>query len=68
MRLEATDPSRIVLDLSRLEFIDSTGLAVIPRAHGRAKHNGHSLAWYGHRGKSAEASSSPAWTRSFFLD
>jgi anti-sigma B factor antagonist len=41
--IEATSASRIVLDLSELEFIDSTGLAVIMRAHGRAKNDGHVL-------------------------
>jgi stage II sporulation protein AA (anti-sigma F factor antagonist) len=32
-----------VLDLRELEFTDSTGLAVIMRAHGRAKNDGHAL-------------------------
>jgi anti-anti-sigma factor len=41
--VEATSVSRIVLDLSELEFIDSTGLAVIMRALGRAKNAGHVL-------------------------
>jgi anti-anti-sigma factor len=41
-RVEATRVSRIVLDLSELEFIDSTGLAVIMRAHARAN-DGHVL-------------------------
>jgi anti-sigma B factor antagonist len=41
IRIEATSVSRIVLDLGGLEFIDSTGLAVIVRAHGRAKNDGH---------------------------
>jgi anti-sigma B factor antagonist len=35
LRIEATGISRIVLDLSSLGFIDSTGLAVIVRAHDR---------------------------------
>ncbi len=43
IRVEATSVSRIVLDLSELEFIDSTGLAVIMRAHERAKNDGHVL-------------------------
>jgi anti-sigma B factor antagonist len=43
IRIEATGVSRIVLDLSGLEFVESTGLAVIVRAHRRAKQNGHSL-------------------------
>jgi|SRR5215207_5413836 len=42
-RVEATRVSRIVLDLSDLESIDSTGLAVIMRAHARAKNDGHVL-------------------------
>jgi anti-sigma B factor antagonist len=41
--VEATSASRIVLDLSELEFIDSTGLAVIMRAHTRAENDGHVL-------------------------
>ena len=32
IRVEATSVSRIVLDLGELEFIDSTGMAVILRA------------------------------------
>jgi anti-sigma B factor antagonist len=43
IRIEATSVSRIVLDLSELEFIDSTGLAVIVRADTRAKNDGHVL-------------------------
>ena len=43
IRIEATSASRIVLDLSELEFIDSTGLAVILRADVRAKNDGHVL-------------------------
>jgi anti-anti-sigma factor len=43
IRIEATSVSRIVLDLSELEFIDSTGLAVILRADTRAKNDGHVL-------------------------
>ena len=43
IRIEATSVSRIVLDLSELEFIDSTGLAVILRADRRAKNDGHVL-------------------------
>ena len=42
IRIEATSVSRIVLDLRELDFIDSTGLAVILRADTRAK-NGHVL-------------------------
>jgi anti-sigma B factor antagonist len=43
IRVEATSASRIVLDLEELEFIDSTGLAVIVRADRRAKNDGHVL-------------------------
>src|SRR5215216_1081868 len=43
IRIEATSVSRIVLDLSELEFIDSTGMAVILRADTRAKKDGHVL-------------------------
>jgi anti-sigma B factor antagonist len=43
IRIEATSVSRIVLDLRGLEFIDSTGLAVILRADTRAKNDGHVL-------------------------
>ena len=43
IRVEATSVSRVVLDLSELEFIDSTGLAVILRADTRAKNDGHVL-------------------------
>jgi len=43
LRIEATGVSRIVLDLSSLELIVSTGLAVILRAHERAEDNGHAF-------------------------
>jgi anti-sigma B factor antagonist len=43
IRIETTSVSRIVLDLSELEFIDSTGMAVILRADTRAKNDGHLL-------------------------
>ena len=43
IRIEATSVSRIVLDLGDLEFVDSTGLAVIVRADTRAKNDGHVL-------------------------
>ena len=43
LSIEAGGASRIVLDLGSLEFIDSTGLAVIVRAHERAEGDGHRL-------------------------
>jgi anti-sigma B factor antagonist len=41
--IEATSVSRIVLDLSELDFIDSTGLTMIVKADRRAKNDGHVL-------------------------
>jgi anti-anti-sigma factor len=41
IRIEGMPVSLIVVDLGSLEFIDSTGLAVIVRAHRRAQKNGH---------------------------
>jgi anti-sigma B factor antagonist len=35
-RVEATDAGQIILDLSRLDYMDSSGLRVILTAHGRA--------------------------------
>jgi anti-sigma B factor antagonist len=43
IRIEATSVSRIVLDLKELDFIESTGLAVIMRANTRANNDGHVL-------------------------
>jgi anti-sigma B factor antagonist len=43
IRIEGTGAARIVLDLTPLDFIDSTGLAVIMRAHWRAANNAHKL-------------------------
>ena len=34
--LEATEPDLLVIDLSRLSFMDSTGMAVIAASHARA--------------------------------
>jgi anti-sigma B factor antagonist len=43
IRLGNDGRSGIVLNLSGLEFIDSTGLAVIVRAHRRMRIHGHAL-------------------------
>jgi anti-anti-sigma factor len=43
IRIEGTSASLIVLDLAGLEFIDSTGLAVLMRAQWRAANNAHKL-------------------------
>jgi anti-anti-sigma factor len=43
IRLEKEGRSQIALDVSGLEFIDSTGLAVILRAHQRMERAGHVL-------------------------
>ncbi len=40
---ESSGRSRIVLDLSGLKFMDSTGLTVLLRAQLRARENGHHL-------------------------
>ena len=55
IRIEATSVSRIVLDLSELEFIDSTGLAVIVRADTRARNDGHVLRLLRPRGQVGRA-------------
>lgn len=36
-------PQRVVVDLSELEFMDSSGLHELLRAHERASQNGHRL-------------------------
>jgi anti-sigma B factor antagonist len=43
IRLGNDGCSEIVVNLSQLEFIDSTGLAVLLRAHRRTRANDHSL-------------------------
>ncbi len=37
------DATRVVVDLSDVRFIDSTGLSVLVRAHRRLSHNGGTL-------------------------
>ncbi len=44
LRVEATDAQRIVLDLSGLRFIDSTGIRLILAADARSRSNGRRLA------------------------
>jgi anti-sigma B factor antagonist len=39
-RVSANGASPIIVDLSQLEFMDSTGLSVLVRAHQRAEENG----------------------------
>lgn len=42
--LVAISPGRLLIDLSGLEFMDSSGLAVIVRAQRTARDHGHTLA------------------------
>jgi anti-anti-sigma factor len=43
-RAEERQPKVLVIDLSRLKFLDSTGLRLIMSAQARAKKRGHRLA------------------------
>ena len=43
-RAVADAPSTVIIDLRELEFMDSTGLSVLIRAHQRAQEAGHRLA------------------------
>lgn len=42
-RTTATSPSLIIIDLRDLDFMDSTGLSVLIRAHQQAQQSGHRL-------------------------
>jgi anti-sigma B factor antagonist len=41
--VEGAGPTRVVVDLGRLAFIDSTGLRVLLQADARARERGHEL-------------------------
>ncbi|HWX46378.1 MAG TPA: STAS domain-containing protein [Solirubrobacteraceae bacterium] len=41
--VEREDPSRLIVDLRRLEFIDSTGLRLLLQADARAKERGYEM-------------------------
>ena len=43
LQAERTDAKRIVLDLSELEFIDTSGVRLIIEADARSRENGHRL-------------------------
>jgi anti-sigma B factor antagonist len=43
-RAQATDASLLIIDLRELDFMDSTGLSVLVRAHQRADEQGRRLA------------------------
>lgn len=43
LELEERNPERLVLDLRRVSFIDSTGLSMIINADGRARKGGRRL-------------------------
>lgn len=42
-RVESTDAGSIVLDLSRLTFMDSTGVRLLVQAHARSRADAHRL-------------------------
>jgi anti-sigma B factor antagonist len=44
MEAESSKPRRVIIDLSGLEFMDSTGLRALLIARERAQENGHELA------------------------
>jgi anti-anti-sigma factor len=43
MELETREPERLIIDLRRVSFIDSTGLSMIINADGRARKQGRRL-------------------------
>ena len=43
-KIESTEPELLVVDLSRLSFLDSSGMAVIAAAYGRAEKAGRRFA------------------------
>jgi anti-sigma B factor antagonist len=43
-RIAASETSLVIVDLRSLEFMDSTGLSVLVRAHQKAEENGQSFA------------------------
>jgi anti-anti-sigma factor len=42
-RVATATPSLVIIDLRELDFMDSTGLSVLIRAHQRAQESGHRL-------------------------
>lgn len=44
IRAEATNATKIVVDLSELAFMDSTGIQLLITAHARSRHDGDRLA------------------------
>ena len=42
-RIRAQRPALIIIDLRELDFMDSTGLSILIRAHQQAQRNGHRL-------------------------